>query len=148
MDFTYSPRPPPPRKSGLKLVCNVIIANGNLKSVDSQDDAQKPQRNCSFMNSASAPVSNHYGRERATKYLHIYVEYRAVSGVFRTIDPPPPLSLASVSSPRTKGGVVQTRRAVRGWGGSIFRKTPDIGLASYNIIPLRKELSSPDPSGT
>ncbi len=25
------------------------------------------------------------------------------------------------------------------WGGSIFRKTPDIGLASYNIIP-------PDPS--
>jgi hypothetical protein len=27
---------------------------------------------------------------------------------------------------------------VRGWGGgSIFRKTPDIGLASYRIIPIR-----------
>jgi hypothetical protein len=33
-----------------------------------------------------------------------YIEYRAVSGVFRTIDPPPPLHPASVSSPRTKGG--------------------------------------------
>ncbi len=33
-----------------------------------------------------------------------YVEYRAVSGVFINIDPPPPLSLASVSSPLTKGG--------------------------------------------
>jgi hypothetical protein len=60
------------------------------------------------------------------------VEYRAVSGVFQNIDPPPPLHPASVSSPRTKG----TRRAVRGWG-SIFSKTPDIGLVSYSIIPLR-----------
>jgi hypothetical protein len=33
-----------------------------------------------------------------------YIEYRAVSGVFRTIDPPPPLHPESVSSPRTKGG--------------------------------------------
>jgi hypothetical protein len=33
-----------------------------------------------------------------------YVEYRAVSGVFQNIDPPPPLHPASVSSPRTKGG--------------------------------------------
>jgi hypothetical protein len=66
-------------------------------------------------------------------YLHIYVEYRAVPGVFRTIDPPPPLHPASVSSLRTKGAV-HTRRAV---GGSIIRKTPDIGLASYSIIPLR-----------
>jgi hypothetical protein len=32
------------------------------------------------------------------------IEYRAVSGVCRTIDPPPPLPLASVSSPRTKCG--------------------------------------------
>ncbi len=64
-----------------------------------------------------------------------------MSGVFRTIDPPPPLHPASVSSPfppsPTKGGGVHTRRAVRGVGGSIFRKTPDIGLASYSIIPLR-----------
>jgi hypothetical protein len=38
-----------------------------------------------------------------------YIEYRAVSGVFRTIDPPPPLHLASVSSsppppPKPGGG--------------------------------------------
>ncbi len=53
-----------------------------------------------------------------------YIEYRAVSGVFRTIDP------ASVSSTaHSPGG--------KGGGRSIFRKTPDIGLASYSIIPLR-----------
>jgi hypothetical protein len=34
----------------------------------------------------------------------VYLEYRTVPGVFRTIDPPPPLQPASVSSPRTKGG--------------------------------------------
>ncbi len=66
-----------------------------------------------------------------------YIEYRAVSGVCRTIDPPPPLHQASVFSPRTKGGGgVHTRRAVGG-GGSIFRKTPGIGLASYSKIPRR-----------
>ncbi len=32
-------------KSGLKLVCNVNIVYGNLKSEKSQDYAQKPQRN-------------------------------------------------------------------------------------------------------
>ena len=52
-----------------------------------------------------------------------YIEYRAVSSVFQTINPPPPLHPANVSSPCTKGG-----------GG---RKTPDIGLASCSIIPLR-----------
>ena len=38
----------------LKLVCNVNIVYGNLKSENSQD-AQKPQRNCAptFMYSAS-----------------------------------------------------------------------------------------------
>jgi hypothetical protein len=40
-------------KSGLKLVCNVKIVYGNLKSDNSQDYAQKPKRNCTFMNSAS-----------------------------------------------------------------------------------------------
>ncbi len=47
--------PPLPhlRKSGLKLVCNVNIIFWNLKSENSQDYAQKPQRNCTFMNSAS-----------------------------------------------------------------------------------------------
>jgi hypothetical protein len=65
-----------------------------------------------------------------------YVEYRAVSDVFQNIDPPTLLHPASASSPHTKGGGVITRREVRG-GGSIFWKTPDIGLASYRIIPLR-----------
>jgi hypothetical protein len=51
--------PPPPLfdqkwfKSGLKLVCNVNIVYGNLKSENSQDYAQEPQLNCKFMNSAS-----------------------------------------------------------------------------------------------
>jgi hypothetical protein len=44
-DFTpLSPPPPPPSKSGLKLVCNC------------KNYAQKPQRNCTFMNSASVLV--------------------------------------------------------------------------------------------
>ncbi len=45
---------------------------------------------------------------------------------------------ASVSSPRTKGRGYTL--AVRGWG-SMFRKTPAIGLASYSIIPLRIHIS-------
>jgi hypothetical protein len=55
MDFTP---PPPPHlsKSGLKLVCNVKVVYGNLKSENSQDHAQKPQRNCIFMNSATVYV--------------------------------------------------------------------------------------------
>jgi hypothetical protein len=36
-----------------KVVCNANIVYGNLKSENSQDYAQKPQRNCMFMNSAS-----------------------------------------------------------------------------------------------
>jgi hypothetical protein len=40
-------------KSGLKLVCNVKIVYRNLKSENSQDYGQKPQRNCTSMNSAS-----------------------------------------------------------------------------------------------
>jgi hypothetical protein len=39
-------------KSDLKLVCNVNIVYGNLKSENSQDYAQKPQRSYTFMNSA------------------------------------------------------------------------------------------------
>jgi hypothetical protein len=62
-----------------------------------------------------------------------YVEYRTVSGVFQAIDPPPPLHPASVSSPRTKGGGVHTLAGA----GSIFWKTPDTGLASFSLIPLR-----------
>jgi hypothetical protein len=50
-DF-YSP-PPPLSKSALKLVCNVNIVYGNLKTENSQAYAQRSQRNCTFMNSAS-----------------------------------------------------------------------------------------------
>ncbi len=45
--------PPPLEQSGLKLVWNVNIVYGNLKSENSQNYAQKPQRNCTFMNSVS-----------------------------------------------------------------------------------------------
>jgi hypothetical protein len=41
------------QKSGLKLVCIVNTVKRNLKSENSQDYAQKPQLNCTFMNSAS-----------------------------------------------------------------------------------------------
>jgi hypothetical protein len=42
-------------KSGLKLVFNVNIVYGNLKSENSQNYGQKPQLNCTFLNSASGP---------------------------------------------------------------------------------------------
>jgi hypothetical protein len=48
-DFT----PIPLRKSSLKLVCYVHIVYGNPKPENSQDYDQKPQRNCTFINSAS-----------------------------------------------------------------------------------------------
>ncbi len=48
----YPAPPPPPNKSGSKLVCNVNNVYGFLKSENSQKP-QKPQRNCTFMNSAS-----------------------------------------------------------------------------------------------
>ncbi len=54
---------PPFSKSGLKLVCNVNIIYGNLKSENSQNYALKPQRNCMFMNSAS-------GSKRIKRYGH------------------------------------------------------------------------------
>jgi hypothetical protein len=40
----------------VKLVCNVNIVYGNLKSENSQDYAQKPQGNCTFMTSASVLI--------------------------------------------------------------------------------------------
>ncbi len=45
--------PHSPWEYGLKLVCDVKIMYRNLKSENSQDYAQKPQRNCTLMNSAS-----------------------------------------------------------------------------------------------
>ncbi len=60
-------------------------------------------------------------------------EANPMSGVLRTIDPPPPLPLASVSSPRAKGGGVHTRRAVSWWGVNISENARHwIGLSQYN----------------
>jgi hypothetical protein len=59
MDFT------PPPASGLKLVCNINMAYGNLKPENSQDYAQKPQRNCTFMNSASGWYASSNTRKSA-----------------------------------------------------------------------------------
>ncbi len=61
------------------------------------------------------------------------VEYRAVSRIFQNIDPP--LSPPSESVlPRTKGGGVHTRRAVRGWGINILEdERQRIGLLQYNL---------------
>jgi hypothetical protein len=73
------------------------------------------------------------GRYWSPHKVLTYIEYRSVSGVFRTIDPPSPLQPASVSSPRTKGWGVHTRRAVRGWGVNISEDARHwIGLLQYN----------------
>ncbi len=71
---------------------------------------------------------------RYTYKVLAYVEYRAVSRVFQNIDPLPPSLPASVSSPRTKGGGIHTRRAVRGWGVNILEDAGHwIGLLLYNL---------------
>jgi len=44
---------PPPVQKRFEMVCNVNIVYGNLKSENSQDNAQKTQQNCTFMNLAS-----------------------------------------------------------------------------------------------
>ncbi len=45
---------PPPQKR-FETGCNANIVFGNLKSENSRNYAQKPQRNCSFMNLPSVP---------------------------------------------------------------------------------------------
>jgi hypothetical protein len=75
---------------------------------------------------------------KTTKYLHIQSTEQCMSGVFQTIDPPPPLHPASVSSLRTKGGGEHTRRAVRGWGvNSLEDARHWIGLLQYNPSTIK-----------
>jgi hypothetical protein len=62
-----------------------------------------------------------------------YVEYRAVSDVFQINDPPPPSPPSECVLPRTKGTHSPGGEG-DGGGGSIFWKTPAIGLASYNNL--------------
>jgi hypothetical protein len=52
--------------------------------------------------------------------------------------PFPPSECVLPPPPKAGGGYYTLARRWGGWGGgSIFWKTPDIGLASYNIIYLR-----------
>ncbi len=72
-----------------------------------------------------------------------YVEYRAVSGAglaSSNILTPTPSPPSECVLPPHQWRRVHIRRAVRGWG-SIFWKTPDIGFASYSLIPLRVRLT-------
>ncbi len=75
-----------------------------------------------------------YILERSICTVLKYVEYRAAFCVFRTTElltPPPPVPLASVSSPRTKGGGVDTRRPDgEGVGVNIFNISEDARHAS------------------
>ncbi len=72
----FSPSPPPLSKSGLKLVCYVNIVYGKLKSENSQD-AQKPQRNCMFMNSASVHVCPAlFSKKSRKKHFSLFKENR------------------------------------------------------------------------
>ncbi len=67
-----------------------------------------------------------------------YLEYRAVPGVFQNIDPPPtPLSTHRVCPPPAPKAGGTHSPGGEGGGGSIFWKTPAMGLASYTIISLR-----------
>ncbi len=65
-----------------------------------------------------------------------YVEYRAVSGVFQNIDPPPPLHPASVSSPAPNAGGY-TLAGRWGVGVNILEDAGHwIGLLLYNLSTL------------
>ncbi len=68
----------PLSKSGLKLVCKVNIVYRNHKSQNSQDYAQKPQRNCTFMNSVSGAtyVSTYLPKSLIpTQHLYASIPY-------------------------------------------------------------------------
>jgi hypothetical protein len=68
-----------------------------------------------------------------TQKVLTYVEYRAVSGVFQNIDPPPPHRPA-------EGG--HTRWEERGVGGKYFgrRQTLDWPLTVYSLYDLTDTL--------
>ncbi len=95
--FMDGAQPPPPfwRLSAFLLVC---LAS---KTGDGKKQASTHNAVSAVLHETS--VFYHVPCQ-SPKYLNIYVEYRAVSGVFRTIDPPAPLHPASVSSPAPKAG--------------------------------------------
>jgi hypothetical protein len=57
-----------------------------------------------------------------------------MSGVFRNVDPPPPLPASVYPPPLVRGE--GTLAGWRGGGGSIVRKTPDIALYSIYVSTL------------
>ncbi len=75
----FPPPPPPSCKSGLKLVCNVNIVYRNLTSRNSQDYTQKPQRNCTFMNSASILLNDTPKKLTKLLYSDAWVGYNTAN---------------------------------------------------------------------
>ncbi len=76
------------------------------------------------------------GNMHPTHKVLTYVEYRAVSGVFRTIDSPPPLNPANVSCPPAPkaGGYTLAGRWGGGGGVNIFEDARHwIGHLQYNL---------------
>ncbi len=53
---------------------------GNLKSENSQNNAQKPQRNCMFMNSASGAIEDFIGDEWQAVKIFALLDGYWVSG--------------------------------------------------------------------
>ncbi len=73
----------------------------------------------------------------------MYVEYRAVSGVFQNIDPHPLSTQRVCPSPAQKGGGVHTRQAVRGWGVNILEDGRHyFGLLQYNLSTVLNKFSN------
>ncbi len=69
----YTPLPPWAKVDCLKLPCKINIVKGNHKPENSQDYAQKPQRNCTFMNSASGwEVSIHTVKNNMAPCFNCY----------------------------------------------------------------------------
>ncbi len=79
-------------------------------------------------------------RPHANWQLHkvlTFVEYRAVSASSKILTPHPPPRSECVLPPHQRRGLHAHSPGGEGGWGTIFRKTHDIGLASYTIISLR-----------
>jgi hypothetical protein len=75
--------------------------------------------------------------ERVHHEVLTYIEYRAVSGVFRTIHHPPPLHPASVSSSRVvRGWGVNISEDARHWIG-LLQHNPSTGCTNHAICTVR-----------
>ncbi len=73
-----------------------------------------------------------------TKYLHRVCRVQKCLASSKILTPYPRSTQRVCSPPGPKaGGYTLAGRCRWGGGGSVFWKTPDIGLASYSIIPLR-----------